>query len=183
MSTLKDTLKPLTGTKKQFLLMRIAGLDTPVCRKLVGVPTGTYNSWLNNETFRDLFRQIPELEHDYRHEAIQMLRRENQLEAVLLEGKIVQKMKEELETGEYALIRTNLAREVYSKLISDLDVSPQIKSLTWEQRVGIMLTTPQSLPQGVVHDAEFEEVSGEPYQYQEGNLITSGEQGHHEDKA
>lgn len=184
MSALKDKLKPVTGVRKQFLLMRIAGLDTPACRHILSIPQGTYNSWLSQENFREVFSQLQELESDYKHEAIQMLRRENQLEAVLLESKIVQKMREELEAGEYVLIKTNLAREVYSKLISDLDIAPQVKaSISWEQKVyDVMLTTQPQL-QGEIHDAEFTEVSSQPNQYSEGNLITEGEQASHEDKA
>jgi len=181
MSSLREILKPISGAKKHFLLMRIAGLDPTVSRRMIKVTTGTYNAWLyRDEEFKDLYHRIPELEHDHRHEAIQMLRRDNQLEAVLLEGKILSKMKEELDTGEYSLIRTHLAREVYSKLISELDIVPQVRSMTWEQKVGIMLTNIESLPQGEVYDAELEEVSLQPSEYTEGHLITTGEQTIHE---
>jgi hypothetical protein len=52
-------------------------------------------------------------------------------------------MKEEIDSGEYELVRTNLAREVYSRLLNDLDVQPQVKSLTWEQKIQNLI-----LPQG-----------------------------------
>jgi len=53
-------------------------------------------------------------------------------------------MKKEIDSGEYELIRTNLAREVYSKLISDLDYQPAALSLTWEQRIQQLNQIPPS---------------------------------------
>lgn len=133
---LKDEISSLVGRKRRFYLFRIADMDTETARKLSGITLGTYNRWLRDESFVALYRRRDELSSLYKREAIHLLRRDNQLAAVLLEEQILTKMKEELESGDYNLLRTNLAREVYSKLISDLDVNPQIQSLTWEQRIG-----------------------------------------------
>lgn len=134
--SLKDEIRNLSGNKRRFFLLRIADLEAEHARQICGIKQGTYNTWLQHEDFVTLYRRRDEFANDYRQEAIQLLRRDNQLEAVLLEGKVLLKMKEELDTGDYNLIRTNLGREVYSKLISELDAVPKVPALSWEQRVG-----------------------------------------------
>jgi hypothetical protein len=153
--SLKDELKGLSGNRRRFLLLRIADMDTKTALKLCGVVRGTYNTWLQNREFVEIYRRRTEFASEHKQEAIQLLRRENQLEAVLLEGKIVAKMKEELQSGSYNLIRSRLACDVYSKLISDLDYQPEVLALTWEQRLQqIFGATPQQLTEGETADAE-----------------------------
>ena len=143
--------------------MRIADVDTAPALKLCGVVRATYNSWLQNTDFKEIYRRRAELAAEYRQEAVKLLRRDNQLEAVLLEGTIVAKMKEELVSGEYSLIRSHLAREVYSKLISDLDVIPSTQPITFQQRIAqLNYNPPSQLPTGEVIDGEFIETDSEP---------------------
>ena len=158
MDTLKEIVKPITGNKRILVLMRVAGLDTNLAMGLVGVSRGTYNSWFKNEEFNKIYHQIPDLIASYRDEAVQLLRRNNQLEAVLLEGKMLRKVKEELESGQLAFTRTHLAREVYSKLMTDLDKAPEkVGILSWHERVYQMLPGQKQIEGGTV-DGEFEEV-------------------------
>lgn len=110
-------------------------MDKQTALKLCKVKPTTYNTWLKNEEFVSLHQRRDEFSGEYKLEAIQLLRRDNQLAAVLLEGKIVAKMQRELDTGKLSLVKTNLAREVYSKLMSDLDYQPQVQKLTWQQRI------------------------------------------------
>ena len=138
MSTLREELKTLTGNKRRFLLLRIADMDTQTAFKLCGITRATYNNWLNREEFVALYRRREEFAGEYKLEAIQLLRRDNQLEAVLLEGRILKKIKEDLELPflpEGSIVKTNLAREVYSKLISDLVTQPQVPAITWHQKI------------------------------------------------
>lgn len=144
--TLRDELKAISGKKRRFILLRIIDVSTEAARQLCGVTKGTYNSWLHNETFAQLYGRRAELAAEYKQEALQLMRRDNQLQAVLLEEKIIKKMKEEIDSGEYELVRTNLAREVYSRLLNDLDIQPQVKSLTWEQKIA-QLTINEANPQ------------------------------------
>ena len=178
MSDLSNILKTLTGTKRSFILMRIAGLDTDLSMKLTGVPRGTYNSWFKNEEFAELYSKISDLIATHREDAVQLLRRNNQLEAVLLEGKMISKIKEEIEAGKYDFSRTNLAREVYSKLMADLDKVPGIvKRLSWEQRIQQILPGEvRQIDRGVVLDGEFEEVDSEQTEHQESESPQEGEQ-------
>ena len=156
--------------------MRVAGLDVDFSKKLTSVTRGTYNSWFKSTEFAVLYHQLPNLIQDYRLEAIQLLRKDNQLEAVLLEGKIISKMKEEIETGEYILIRTNLAREVYSKLLTNLDATPDVKVISWHERVEHLYSrTPEQIEEGDAIDGEFSEVSSEPKEHQEGKPISKGQ--------
>ena len=103
--SLRDEVKCLSGNRRKFFLLRVADVDTNMAKNLCHVKQGTYNSWVQNAEFVALYRQRDEFCALYKQEAIQMLRRDNQLEAVMLEGKILTKMKEELDSGEYNLIR------------------------------------------------------------------------------
>lgn len=134
-------------------------MDVNTSLKLCGVQRGTYNTWCQNPVFVALYRRRAEFAGEHKQEAIQLLRRDNQLAAVLLESKILAKIKEEIQSGELALTKTNLAREVYSRLMGDLDIQPKVQSLTWDQRV-INLTAGEPRPQiteGETVDAEFTE--------------------------
>jgi len=161
---LKEEIKTIIGNRRRFLLLRIADVDPETARKLCNVRKGTYNSWLQDEKFVVLHRRRDEFSANFKVEAIQLLRRDNQLAAVLLEGKIITKMKEEVDSGQYELLRTNLAKEVYSKLIADLDYQPQALSLTWEQRIAnLSLGKPEELPESEVPriiEGEVREVGG-----------------------
>jgi hypothetical protein len=168
-------IKPLSENQRQYILRRIAGLDASTARNLFGIAKGTYNTWFHNKAFADVHKQLPELSFKHRIEAIQILRRDNQLEAVLLEGKMIAKMKEEIDSGELYFCRTNLAREVYSKLISDIDKAPtNVQVLSWQQR--IQLLNPQNQEGGRIIDGEFKEVGSIENQHQESQLIEASEQ-------
>jgi hypothetical protein len=145
MPTLKEELRDLQGKKKRFLLLRIADVEQDVARQLCGVSPASYNLWFRQtrDNFVALYRRRDELCTNYKHEAIQMLRRDNQLAAVLLEEKIINKMKDELDTGDYNLIRTNLARDVYTKLIGEIDIHSPSPVLNWNQFVGQLYNNPQ----------------------------------------
>jgi len=175
--SLRDEVKTLSGRKRRFFLLRVADMDADTARNLVGVTKGTYNTWLTKQDFVEIYRRRDELSAEYKQEAIQLLRRDNQLEAVLLEGKIIQKMKAELETGEYSLIRSHIAREVYAKLISGLDATPQTQVLSWEQRIQQIFNNPQVLlPRAGVIDGEYtEEVTNG--QSEHGEHLLSGATG------
>lgn len=168
MSSLKEKLRGLSENKRTYLLMRVAGMKPETAREFTGIQRGTYNAWFGDVNFVQIHQQLPDLVDDYRQEAIQMLRRDNQLQAVLLEGDIILKMRQELITGEYNLIKSNLAKEVYSKLITDLDAVPKNLALTWEQR--ILGLFGNSVEQGETIDGELEEASSEPAEYTEGNV-------------
>ena len=147
--SLHEEIRDIVGKKRRFLLFRIADIDADTARKICKVPKGTYNTWTSNPhcRFVELYRRRDEFSGLYKQEAIQILRRDNQLAAVMLEEKIIQKMKDEVESGNYNLIRTNLARDVYTKLIGDLDYQPDIKSLTWEQRLQQLFVNGQPVNQ------------------------------------
>lgn len=133
--SLREQIKTVKGNKRRFILLRIADMDTKPSLKLIGVVRGTYNSWCQNKEFVKHYRQVKEWQAEYKQEAIQLLRRDNQLDAVLLESRIIGQMKREIDTGSYELIKTNLAKEVYSRLLNDLDYQPKSLSLTWEERM------------------------------------------------
>lgn len=160
--TLQEELRAITGRKKRFFLLRIIDVGAEAARQLTGISKGTYNSWLQNDAFVALYRRREELAVTYKQEALQLLRRDNQLQAILLEEKIIGKMQTELETGNYELIKTNLAREVYSKLINDLDYQPSSVALTWVEKLAQIFQTGQvaQIPGGIT-DGEFHEADSQ----------------------
>ena len=169
--SLKEEISTLIGNRRRFLLFRIADVDTDTARKLCGIKKGTYNTWLKDKHFVGMYRRRNEWSAEYKKEAISLLRRDNQLAAVLLEEKIITRMQEEIETGEYNLIRTHLAREVYSKLINDLDVIPQVSTISWEQRVqALFLGNRQEAV-----DGQYETISSKEEEHPQGYLPSSGE--------
>jgi len=181
--TLKQEIKVLSGNKRKFLLLRVADIDTAPARKMCGVVVGTYNSWLNNAVFAPLYARLDEFRADYKEEAIRLLRRDNQLAAVMLEGKIIEKMKAELDREEYVLIKTHLAREVYSKLMADLDVVPQTQVLSWEQRIQQIFQDgrPDQVTEGIYAEGELATNNQQEEQSETRNLIQEGEQAPDED--
>lgn len=146
---LKEEIKPIIGNRRKFFLLRVAEVDVSTARGICGISKGTYNSWLRDPVFVSLYRRRGEFSSDYKQEAIQLLRRNTQLAAALLEEQIIKRMKEEIDSGEYSLLKTNLAREVYTKLISELDTVPQTKSVSWIDRVtGLIERPPDQITQG-----------------------------------
>lgn len=139
MPALKEELKGFIGQKRKFLLYRIADMETAVARRLVSVSLSTYNTWLHNREFVNIYRRRDELAVAHKLEAIQMLRQDNQLSAVILEAEIMDKLGEELRTGHYVLLKTNLAREVYHEAMTDLNITPPTPALTWQQRINQMI--------------------------------------------
>ena len=69
MDNLNSILKPFTGNKRSFILMRVAGLDTSLAMSLVGITQGTYNSWFKNEEFSSIYHQVSDLMANHRDEA------------------------------------------------------------------------------------------------------------------
>jgi hypothetical protein len=136
---LKDEIKLLIGKQRKFFLMRVAEVDKSVAMHMLDIKEGTYNKWVMEVVFSALYHRLHEFTMNYKQEAIQMLRRDNQLAAVMLEEHIIRKMKEEVDSGEYNLIRTNIARDVYTRLIGDLDIATVKPADTWEQKIQILM--------------------------------------------
>lgn len=183
--TLREEVKVLSGNKRRFFLLRVADMDTKTALKLCGIKRDTYSSWLqnreNNTEFRTLYRRRDEFAGEYKDEAIQLLRRDNQRTAAILESRILEKVEEELESGnigEGSILRSNLVKEIFSKLMGDLDTPPKTPALTWQQRIEQIVVgqTPQQLPEGEIIDAEFEADSESQSEYKESQLIQESEQ-------
>jgi len=161
--SLKDELKDVGGNRRRFLLLRISVVEPDLAKNLCHIKTGTYNTWCHDPDFVAIYRRRDELCAEYKKEAMNLLRRDNQLAAVLLEEKIIERLKDEINSGDYNLLRTNLAREVYSKLIADLDINPQIQSLTWEQRINnLNMANPIPQIEGGTINGEYSETVIQP---------------------
>lgn len=175
--TLREEIKALTGNRRKFLLLRIVDMNVNTALTLCGVQRGTYNTWCQNDIFVGLYRRRDEFAGEHKQEAIQLLRRDNQLAAVLLESNILHKIKEEIESGELVLTKTNLAREVYSRLMGDLDSQPKVQVQSWDQRVHNLITGDRrQIDEGEVIDGEFETVSGEKTEHETSIPTSESEQ-------
>lgn len=177
---LADEIKGVIGRKKKFLLLRISDLDATVARKICGVSKGTYTSWLRDEGYHGLYDRINEFSINYKQEAVRILRKDNQLAAVLLEEKIINKLTEEVNSGEYQLIKTHLAREVYTKLMGDLDAPAPTTVLTWEQRIQNLSLQNQPPPVqiegGEVIEGQLSTNRSEKAEHSQGNVLTPNQQ-------
>ena len=151
MNSLNDELEGVIGNKRRFLLLRITDVDTQEAMKLCGVNKTTYDSWCKDKRFVTVYRRREEFSSSSKTEAYKLLRRSNQLQAILLEEKIIKKLAEEIDSGELNLCKSFLGRDVYSKLVSELDHQPQIASLTWNQRIlSLQGEEPKALPDNVI---------------------------------
>jgi hypothetical protein len=128
-------LQPLKGAKRKYILYRIVGISPEASRDLCNIKKSSMTTWLHDAAFVQVNNQVIQLSQTHKQEAIKLLRRETQVAAIMLESSIIDKMRGEIESGDYNLIKTRIAHEVYSKLINELDISPIPKSLTWEQKI------------------------------------------------
>ena len=125
--TLQEELYEITATiERRFLLYRIAGLSVKDSLGFCKVGMGSYNAWTEKPAFLAVNRRRNELERDHRAEAIKLLRRENQIGAVVVEERIINTLLEELDNKEYVLIKTPIAKTVYDKLMADIDAMATI---------------------------------------------------------
>lgn len=167
---LKEELAGLIGVQRKFMLLRIADISLPLAKNICKVSDGTYNTWVRRvpTKFSELYQRLEELTIQFRDEAILLLRRDNQLAAVMLEAEIIEKVREEVRDGEYKLTKTHLAREVYSKLMADLDATPRVQIASWEQRAEYYFNEPR----GEVIDGQYEEAIRQPNELGESQLLT-----------
>ena len=157
MQTLQEVLRPFRGKARQFLILRISGIKKKTALEMARGGISDYNRWLIRPDFVEVHRQIQDLFVEHRDEALRMLRKENQLNAALMEGELIVQMRDEITSGDYQLLRTGIARELYARLMSEMDKSPDVQVLTWEQRIQnnqLYVDKPEQLPEGV----EYEEV-------------------------
>lgn len=118
---LKEELAVLGNVKqKKFIQYLVAGIKKDVALKLCKIPAPTLKYWLHdNEQFHQLVNRVEELKDAYFEEAFQLLRQNNKVMALFLEQELLVKIKEEIESGEYNLVKTPLAKEVYNKALEE----------------------------------------------------------------
>ena len=175
--SLNDELRGIKGDKRKYLLLRIADVSSSTAMDICSVKRGRYNQWFRQSTssFVQVHRRLGDLVSEYRIEAIKELRRENQVSAVLVESKIVQRLKEEIESKQYSLIKTLIGRDVLSKLLGDMDSQPSTQ-MSWEQRsTQVFQQIIQGQPnQGEIDGQVIEAETGQLNQHPQSQLITEG---------
>ena len=155
--TLAEELQVISATnERRFLLYRIAGSNIEDSLSFLHLKIGSYNSWCDKPLFQQLNARRKELEIAHRSEAVKLLRRENQVGAVIIEQRIIEALLKELEgvpvkgddgtwriEHEYDLMRTPIAKTVYDKLMQDIDAMPTVKlnvdKRTFVDRMAILL--------------------------------------------
>jgi hypothetical protein len=179
---LMEIVSPIIGNRRKFVLLRIADMSVDSALEVCGVKKKTYYSWLADDAvFAPIYRQRDMLSGTHKQEAIRLLRRENQLSAVLLEGQIIQKIQEEIISGEYQMIKTPLAKEVYTKLISNLDYEPKVHledNRSWENSPLYQQLLVNQQPQitGGINAGNIEADNIQTGECQESNTSTEDEQ-------
>lgn len=156
MSELKEVLAGITERQRQFLLLRMIGLDKQSALGSLAVPEGTYKRWVVQRRFQEIYRQIDELGIEYRDDALLMLRDKNYALVVNLEYDMLQKILTEIKENKPNFARTHLGREIYNKLASEMSTRPEVQNLTWEQWILQGKENPQ-LQEGEIIDASYDE--------------------------
>jgi hypothetical protein len=133
--TLVEALKKLkTKRQKSFILLCVAGMS--VEEALTHHSISSYFRWKRDPQFREVLDNLPELTRDYADEAIGLLRLRNISEILTLEDKVLDIVKEELRTGKYNLLKTHLAREIFSRAKDDKHKAKKEEfKQTWQQRI------------------------------------------------
>ena len=179
---LRDELGDLTGKRRRYLLFRIADLDPAATRSLIDLNKATFNTWIHDpeSLFSRLHRRIPELSSKYKYEAVQLIRRDTQLSAAILEEKVINKLLTEIEIGKYRLIKTAFGRQILDKLLSTLDHQPQTTILTWQQRLNTLIVQEEPHASGEIIEAETvllaEHQESQPIQEDEQALAEDAEE-------
>jgi hypothetical protein len=183
--TLEEILSPIIGNQRKFLLFRIADIDAAQARVLCNVKTSEYNHWFDNtdenQDFIRINRQRVALTKHYKKEAIKLLRKSNQIAAILMEEKMIDVMTKELSSRCYDLIKTPIAKDVYSKLVTDLDVSaPPVNP--WQARLQAIIVNnnnqipDQHITPEVINGQHIQANLGQTAECTEGELLSEGEQ-------
>jgi hypothetical protein len=157
---LKDETAALNPKQKKFIQYLVAGTKKDVALKLANIPTATLKWWLHdNKNFHALVERVEELKDAYFEEAFQLLRQGNKVMALFLEQELLVKIKEEIESGEYNLVKTPLAKEVYDKALESAK-GVTIPNAGWIQFVQSQNVI-AGVPQREQLSAPREEVVGE----------------------
>ena len=137
--TLSSILEGLTGKRRQYLIFLIAGLSQGYAIELTKVNKSSPSFWRKEDAKYALVESKAELlVNDYQEQAIKLIRRDSQVGAALLERIMIEKIREEVDSGEFVLLRTHLAREVYGKLIQNLDQLDSLpQHITWQQLISM----------------------------------------------
>ena len=131
--SLQSVLKGIIGKRRRFLLLRLCDVETADARGMCSATVSAYNGWVREERFKLVYQRREELSTTYKKEAMTMMRRENQLAAVMLEEKILKALVVEIDSGNFVLMKTQIAKEVYNKLMADLDITVVPSSMSFEQ--------------------------------------------------
>jgi len=118
--SLKEELVGFNPKQRKFLLFLIAGIKKKIALTLAKVPTNTYKWWMSdNKDFHALVDKADELHDEFFDEAFQLLRHDNRVMALFLEQEMLQTIRGEVKSGEFNLVKTPLAKEVYSKAMEE----------------------------------------------------------------
>jgi len=165
---LNDLLAPLNRRQRVYILYRICDFDRPAALALSGSSQNLYNSWCKDtEVFVPVHQKLKAL-RGCKEQAMKLLRRRNQQNAVVLEGKIIEILVREVSGDKKPnLLKTRLGQMVFDKLLTPLDVQPQVH-LSWTDRAQ------EYLVGGVHADSVSKTGHSQPKKYQEGDLLQRG---------
>lgn len=131
---LEEIIRPFKGNERTYLLLRLSGMEKKTALGFIGLTEAAYDAWMRKPTFSRVHRNIDALSVDHKREAITFLRRDNQLRAVLLERKLIEKIESEIDCNNLVFTKTTLAKTLYERLLSEVDFQPSSYAPTWEDR-------------------------------------------------
>lgn len=133
--SLPALIAPFRGRKRQYLLLRIAGLTTITARTELGIAERTLQNWKNEEEFALVEDNLYSWRSRYQTEVLDQLRQDNRAIGVLIERRTLLRLAEELDTGDYVLIKTRFGRDVYKNLMAVAGTTEGSNAQTWQQLI------------------------------------------------
>lgn len=133
-TSLTTLMSPFRGRKRQYLLLRIAGLDESNSKSELEIATRTLQNWKTEDAFARVEDYLFEWRNRYQVEALELLRQDNRAIGVLIERRTLLRIVDELEEGEYVLLKTRFGRDVYKNLMTAVNNTSN-PAQSWQQLI------------------------------------------------
>lgn len=132
---LEQKLESTQGVKREYLLLRILGLDHDTILKVLD--SEDYLSyWKKDKNFSNILKQSKKLGKTHQDEAITLVRQSNKVTMVAMEQLLARKLLQEVIDDKPMFIKTHLGREVYNRMMNQLDsVGKKNDTGAWEEMI------------------------------------------------
>jgi len=130
---LKEELRGVTGKKRIYLILRMLNMphdDAMLAARIKDIAVGRWKH--QDPRFASVLARASALGSQYQDELIGMLRSATQSYAAFAEFLMVQKIIDELKSGEMSFLKTHTCRLLLDKLLARMEPDIRTLSLSWE---------------------------------------------------